>query len=133
MGAWGYRTFEDDTACDWLGAFLRRPALGAIESALDAALEPGFIDDHAAHGALAAAEVVAALNGRPAAGLDAGAAAWAAGQPPARAELLAKARAAVARVLGDSELRDSWADAGSLPAWESAVGELQGRLTGSGT
>jgi hypothetical protein len=128
MGASGYRTFDDDTACDWLGAFLKRPALATIESTIEAALGPGFLDDRAGAHALAAAEVVAALNGRPAARLDGEAAAWAAGQPRVGAELLSRARTAVARVLRESELRDIWLDAGSLAAWEAAVGELQSRL-----
>ncbi len=128
MGAWGHRTFEDDTACDWLGEFRRRPAMAHIESALDAALGPGFIDDLAGSQSLAAAEVVAALNGHPAAGLNAEVAAWVTVQPPVGAELLSKARSVVARVVGGSELRDIWLDAGSVAAWETAVGQLQARL-----
>ena len=132
MGAWGHRTFEDDTACDWLGKFRRRPAVAHIESALDAALGLGFIDDLVGAHALAAAEVVAALNGHPAEGLNAEVAAWAIGQPPPGAELLSKARSAVARVVGGSELRDIWLDAGSVAAWETAVGQLQERLENRG-
>jgi hypothetical protein len=106
--------------------------LALIESALEAALGSGFVDDRAGARALAAAEVVAALNGHPADGLDGEVVTWAAGRPRVGADLLSRARAAVARVVGESELRDIWLDAGSVAAWEAAVGELQSRLAAGG-
>jgi hypothetical protein len=131
MGASGHRTFEDDTACDWLGAFQKGPSLGRIESALEAALGAKLVDDLIGPHALAAAEVVAALNEKPVAGLDSRVLAWAGGQPRATVELLSKARSAVDRVFRESELRDIWLDAGSLEAWAAAIEELQTRLVAS--
>jgi hypothetical protein len=128
MGAWGHGTFEDDTACDWLGEFQDKPSLKRVESALNAALKADDIDDLIGPNALAAAEVVAALNGKPVAGLKEEVLKWAASQPRANAKLLAKAKEAVTRVFQESELREIWDDAGSLDEWEAAINELQARL-----
>lgn len=135
MGSWGYKTFEDDTALDWLGTFRKHPSLEALTSAFRDALSEECPNDLAAAAALGAAEVVAAIN-RKAIGClspdkNEPAAAWAAKQPPPSAELRASATAAVRHVFEKSELRDIWADAGpkSLQSWQAEIDSLIERLT----
>jgi Domain of unknown function (DUF4259) len=73
MGAWGVGSFDNDDAADWLNDQLRRSAdLRPIQTALDAVaqLDPtGYLEAPEASAAVAAAEVVAALAGDPAANL----------------------------------------------------------------
>ena len=128
MGSWGYRTFEDDTALDWIGEFQQAPSLAAVEEAIEAALGGDFIDDLAGAQALAAAEVVAALHGHPSDLLPEPVARWAADQPPPDAGLLERAAQAVTAVFQESELREIWEDADGLDPWQEAIDELRSRL-----
>jgi hypothetical protein len=130
MGAWGAGSFENDDALDWLAVLAGSYGPTPIRDALSAAAEAeGFVEAPDASAALAAAEVVAALLGRPAPALPDEAAGWvranaAAAQPWMR-DL---ARRAVDRVERDSELRDLWLEAGDAGDWEAAVRDLRIRL-----
>ena len=130
MGAWGYRTFEDDTSCDWIGEFKARPGRERLKTALEAVLRADDIDDLLGSAALAAAEVVAALAGKPSDLLPGEVGRWVGGQTPADPALRQKATEAVARVFQASELRETWADAGGsgLREWQQALDELKSRL-----
>jgi hypothetical protein len=128
MGSWGYRTFEDDTALDWIGEFGRAPSLEAVAEAVQTALGGDFLDDLAGAQALAAAEVVAALHGHPSDLLSEPVARWAADQPPPDAGLRERATQAVSAVFRDSELREIWEDADGLDPWREALDELRSRL-----
>src|SRR5688572_8434233 len=112
MGSWGYKTFEDDTALDWIGAFATNPSMSLVQTALErvANASDGFVDDRAAAGALCAAEVVAAMNGRAVHNLPEEVALWASQQGSPPSSLRATAAAAVERVFNDSELREIWED-----------------------
>jgi hypothetical protein len=93
MGSWGYKTFEDDTALDWIGEFARKPGMSVIDAAMErTANADEFIDDRAAAGALCAAEVVAAMNGRPAPNLPEKVAFWASKQGAPSSHLRANCR-----------------------------------------
>jgi len=67
MGAWGAGNFENDDALDWL-AVLQAEGLqaagGAIQDVLT--LADDYLEATTCCAALAAAEVIAALRGRPA-------------------------------------------------------------------
>jgi hypothetical protein len=128
MGAWGTSAFENDDAGDFLldltqaGADIVREALTTsnIESYLEA--PEGSI-------AVAAAEIVAASAGRPAADLPDEATDWVAAHAghlgPTDVSL---ALAALARVSGeDSELAELWAEAED-PGWEQSIQDLAARL-----
>ena len=130
MGAWGHGTFQNDDALDLLDDLVdggdERMLRDALDAALSAAGESPDATD--ASSALAAAEIVAALRGRPAADLPDEAVDWARGRPAPTDELVARARQAVAAVLSDSELRDLWMETDELPMWQGSVEELRERL-----
>lgn len=130
MGAWGHGTFQNDDALDLLDDLVdggdERMLRDALDGALSTAAEPLEATD--ASSALAAAEMVAALRGRPAADLPDEAVDWARGRPAPSDDLVARARQAVAAVLADSELRDLWLETDELAMWQGSVEELRERL-----
>ena len=128
MGSWGYRTFEDDTALDWIGNFKEQMTPNKLEQTLEEALQASFIDDLIGSGALAAAEVVAALNGKPSELLQEEVSRWAELQSPSHPNLLTKASKAVSKVFDSSELREIWEDSGSLDKWRLSIDDLLSRL-----
>lgn len=127
MGAWGTGHFENDDAMDLIAGVqgpddLDRVLRAAAES------EEGSVDASVASEAMAAAEVVAAMMGRPSGDcpeeltnrLDA------LGTPaPALVKL---AQESVSRVLMESELVDLWADSDETEGWNRSVTDLIARL-----
>ena len=132
MGTWGFGSFENDDAADWVYGLEEADDLGYVHATLEAAAgADGYLEAPEATTALAAAEVVAALDGRPAPDLPDGVQAWIATHPlPVDGSLRELAQRAVARVAGDSELRELWEEAGTLAEWQRVVEPLQGRLAG---
>lgn len=64
MGAWSEDTFGNDTACDWVGDFMRSPGFGAVSEAIHAVLDAeDYLDSGEACECLAACEVIARLQG----------------------------------------------------------------------
>ncbi len=127
MGTWGPGQFENDDALDFL-AELEGP--DALESAFAALPSPegGEVEATEAARAMAAAEVVAAMMGRPGPDCpqDLRARLEAFGAP--RKELVEMAREAVSRVLFDSELLDLWAESDAREDWNRSVTDLIDRL-----
>jgi hypothetical protein len=122
MGAWGPGNFENDSALDWLGA----DNLGVAH--VERALRADGDSDECEH-ALAAAELVAAWNGHPAAELPTSAEAFLErrrGGP--KPELVAKARECVAAIVADSELLALWKDDGNPAPWKAVQQDLLERL-----
>src|SRR5260370_39212925 len=129
MGTWGYKTFENDAASDWLydleeakdPSFLQKPLKEVIRSRgkpdIDASLE-----------ALAAAEVIAGARYEAPKDMPSTARTWIrrVGVSPkdATVEL---ARRAVGKVGKDSELADSWKGAEKLSGLRKAVEDLDRR------
>ena len=131
VGAWGTGSFENDDAADWVAG------LGTIEPddltkiLVQAADDPAYLEAPAASAAVAAGEVVAALNGSAAEGAPAAIVDWAKKYPQALTpELRAVAVRALERVRRNSELKDLWLEADGLNEWIAAIRELQGRLGG---
>src|SRR5262249_14352864 len=120
MGAWAHGSFANDDALDWVAA-LSRTGSGAVVQALSAVPESDdeYLEAPPASAAVAAAEVVAAQAGSPAAKLPDEVTAWVASQPRPTPELLALARRAVERVLRSSELRDLRAHSEDSEAWQA--------------
>ena len=131
MGTWGHGTFENDSASDWVQDLEKTRDFSVIETALDAVVGAGseYLESSDCTNALAAAEVVAALRGKPPAELPPEVSAWVSAleQPPATA-LIRKSMSAVERILADSELKELWAESGELDEWESVVRDLGRRL-----
>ena len=128
MGAWGHGTFHNDDAADWLYE-LEEGGLDVVEAALQAVTFGGEPAAPDCCTALAAAEVVAAMHGKPAGGLPDELSAWLRERrAPPSAALLARARKAVTMVLAESELRELWLESGQFAAWQSVVQDLETRL-----
>ena len=129
MGAWGHRAFENDTAADWVWELEETDDLSLLNCALDSALDTtDDIDADIASEALAAAEVVAALNGVPHIDLPNSIVSWTTGRPRPDTALVEKARKAATRILQSSELAELWAEADGTE-WNDDVQALINRLT----
>ncbi len=131
MGAWGYRSFENDSALDWLNDLIEgQPSL--LGETLDRVADTSHADYLEADDcsvALAAAEVVAAALDRGMDRLCREAAAWLEShQESARKVGAERARRAVQRVLEGSELLELWDEAGVECGWHADVRELLNRL-----
>lgn len=133
MGAWGELAFDSDTACDWAFGLEEVDDLSLVESALAEVEQTGggYLDQDLACNALAACEVLARLKGQPGyrnsytETVDR----WVGTHPIRPPEpLLARADAAIARVLADpSELLDLWREEGEA-GWLQSVDDLRRRL-----
>lgn len=131
MGAWGNGSFENDDAAGWL-ADLGTVAPADLARILTQAVDhPAYLEAPAAGIAVAAAEVVAALNGSPAHGAPPAIAAWVSKYPKVSTpELNSLAVRALERVRRNSELKDLWMEADGLNDWIAVIRELQARLGG---
>lgn len=130
MGAWGHGSFENDDASDWVYE-LEESGNEAIDQALSSVADgaPDYIEEPDAAMALAAAETVAALRGRPAADLPDEVRQWVKGKPAPDDARVAKAKSAVAAILNESEMKELWHETDDYSAWEDSVRDLQSRLT----
>lgn len=130
MGAWGHKAFENDNASDWVWELEESADHSVLHAALDSIVhaKAGCLESPECEAALGAAEVVAALSGRPAAEQPPEVTAWIDGKPKPTIVLVQKAAAAVDAILQDSELKDLWAETDDSAAWESSVRGLRLRL-----
>lgn len=154
MGAWGLGSFENDDAMDWVGEVEEDGSLRPVRRALDSALsaDADFGISGEAELGVAAAEVVAAMQGKPSDGLPEELRTWLEGRPWQRRGLLgrvfgkpggassdhapaeiveplaAKAREVVNRVMRDEGMRDRFMNAADIAAWETGLRGLLGRL-----
>jgi hypothetical protein len=65
MGAWGFGSFDNDDAADWIFELEESSGVTALVSAFKAIKPDRYLEAPECSVALAAAEVVAALRGRP--------------------------------------------------------------------
>jgi hypothetical protein len=127
MGAWGPGNFENDDALDFLAEVDGPSVPEAVFKSLPGAGE-GEVDATDACRVLAAAEIVAAMMGRPSVDCPP--------EVPPRleeygaptGELIELARQGVSRVLFDSELLDLWAESKSREDWNVVITDLIQRL-----
>jgi hypothetical protein len=129
-GAWGEGPFDNDDALDWATECAASKDVAFIETTLRSVMKERYVEAPAGSAAIAAAEVVAAALGKPAAGLPKQLADWIAKQskePIANQAPLA--RDAVRRVArkDGSELRELWEE-GSSARWLATIDDLEGRL-----
>jgi hypothetical protein len=130
MGAWAHGSFDNDDAMDWVGELEGVEGAAPISEAFETVLAADdYVEAPEASMGLAAAEVVAALLGKPAAALPAEVTAWVAGEKPPKAALVKKAQRVVERVLTDSELKDLWAESEDSAKWQQEVEGLLRRLS----
>lgn len=131
MGAWGAGAFENDDAMDWVALDLEdsRDA-GPVVGALRVAEGDGYLEAPEGSVAIAAAEVVAALAGRPGTGLPEEVEYWVRERDGVERETVELAAHAVGRVRNGpgSELRELWEEAGQPEEWYGEVDGLLARL-----
>lgn len=143
MGAWGVKNFENDTALDWVQDFTEGNDPDMIRETLEMVLGEGeesegsngdeeeYLDEDICSSALAAAEIVAALRGRPASDLPDDARAWVqkhGKRVKVDQDLIDTTHDVIARIAADSELRDLWMDSDDAEAWEGVLTDLQSRI-----
>jgi Domain of unknown function (DUF4259) len=108
MGSWSDSIIENDTAADWN--------------------ESGYLEAPICEEALVAAEVVAALGGRPSPTLPNALVVWAdTHRTQGPAALLQLALSATMKILSSSELKELWEEGGS-EQWLQIVRDLLKRL-----
>ena len=111
MGPWGFRTFEDELACDWLEDLFDSDPILFFRHCLDLQAVD-YVEYLAGIGVICTSEMLHAICDRPRDGLPAAAHAWL--QRHRRLEvvdLLPDAISGLGRVLGpESELRERWQD-----------------------
>jgi hypothetical protein len=134
MGTWGPGVFENDAAADWVYLLEKQRDLALLDNTLDEAL--AFSDDilevETAQQALAAAEVVARLQGnwgvrnRYTEVADA----WAEKMKfKPDAKLAKKAQTVIDRILArSSEVLELWEENESSAVWQKSLKELKGRI-----
>lgn len=132
MGAWSHNSFDNDDALDWIADLTESTGTKAIVDALDSVTDKAedYIEAPECSIAIAAAEVVAAMNGKGAESLPPEVKEWLTGQSAAGAALTAKARSAVDAVLSNSELKELWEEnADDFPRWTALLNDLKSRLS----
>ena len=132
MGAWDATSFGNDTANDWVYDLEECEDLSHIEATLQKVIDVGsnYIEARDAEEAIAAAEVIAWLRGRPTPmnAYTAKVAAWVAAHPiNPPTELIQKTLRALDRIRSDaSELLELWEGNSD---WNESVSNLRVRLT----
>jgi hypothetical protein len=126
MGAWGAGTLENDNAMDFLAGFEDEPEVDALLEIFEAVTEAEYIDADDAFAAIAAAEIVAAMQGKGSPRLPKEIKTWAAENKP-DAELLAAAKAALAAV-PQSEAGELWEDSPETDRWLANLKNLTDRI-----
>ena len=132
MGAWDATSFGNDTANDWAYDLEGCNDLSYIESTLQKVLDIGedYLDSDEAVEAIAAAEILAWLRGRPVPvnGYTEKIAVWVASHPiQPSAAIIQKALSVLDRIeRPESELPELWE---GDPDWLASMADLRKRLT----
>lgn len=132
MGTWDATSFGNDAANDWAYDLKKHKDLSHIERSLQHVLDVGddYLDPDVAVEAVAAAEVLAWLRGKPTAAnaYTEKIAKWVSAHPiEPSAAILQKALSVLERIQQESsELAELWEDD---PEWTAAMTDLQDRLS----
>lgn len=136
MGAWGFGSFENDTALDWVGDFADGPSLRLLIDAfrphaddLADIPEDEVWDEDACPTAVAAAEVVAAMRGHAHPDFPEELVKWVQqNRAAADARLVKQAINAVTSARQSELFRSCFFDDDGIKAWETEVDDLLRRL-----
>jgi hypothetical protein len=128
MGAWGTGSFENDDAASWIAELGTIVPDDLAQILVQAADNPSYLEAPASRIAVAAAEVIAALNGSPAQEPPPEIIKWTTNRQASTRELKALALRALERVRKNSELKDLWLEADGLNDWIAAIQDLQTRV-----
>jgi hypothetical protein len=129
--AWGAGIFQDDLATDFVNQIVEGDGLAVLRRAFDDAGQArGHLLYEPAVRTLIAAEVLAALGGRPAKVLPTELQDWVVGRQgkPIPEALWPLSRVAVERVKDDSEISELWARSDAFARWIDKVDDLLDRL-----
>ena len=135
MDAWDADAFGNDSANDWLAELVETSDLGMIHEAFDGVLGCGdlSVELQAGEEAIAAAEVVAWLNGQPGKSGDHvdQIEAWMEDNELEFSDsLVKKATRGVDRVYNHpSELREEWEKGEDFDDWKAELAKLKQRLS----
>ncbi len=131
MGAWAVDSFGNDAALDWVAELNDADDISILDETLSVAAESEeYVESDESCTAIAAAEVVAALRGKPTVDLPDEVTEFVARikeKPPA--DLVQLAFEALERIKDSSELQELWAESDSGPAWLKAMADLEKRLS----
>lgn len=130
MGAWGIGSFDNDDALDWVIELEAADDSAILDAAFNTILDDTaqYLDAPDCCSAIAAAEVVAALLGKPDDALPEDVQVWVSARPAIDDTLTARARQALASILKVSELKELWEEVDEYDQWLAAVNGLIGRL-----
>lgn len=132
MGAWGVGAFENDQALDWVWELEKTTGSAGLIKALDSVnkLPAGeYMDGDYGREATAAAELVAALKGKPLKYLPENARKWLEMNPDANnPDLTPQCLSAIDRTLTEGELVELWADSKYDKEWREYMADLKARL-----
>ncbi len=128
MGAWGYKSFDNDDACDWLDDLQDSDDLALLADTFTAA-DTDYLEAPDGSCILAAAEILLALLGRGRA-LPEEAQEWVDSHAELNAALLKPAAlTALEMLLGEnSELDELWSESDEHALWRADVQEMMDRL-----
>jgi hypothetical protein len=130
MGAWGLSSFENDDALDWVIDLEKASDMTILEETLAAVFddEEDYLDAFVCSTALAAAEVVAALAGKPSEKLPEEVTQWMEGKGEPEPSLVSSAKSAIQAILDDSELKELWEETDEFELWRTDVKGILERL-----
>jgi len=133
MGAWGAGNFENDSALDWVWDLKKSKKLRLLKITISNVLKSKeYIDTDLGCTGLAAAEVIAALNGKPLDVLPQNVIDWVQKQrKKPDDQLIGQARLAVERIQTEdiSELKLLWEEGDEPPNdWYAVIDDLLKRL-----
>lgn len=132
MGVWGPQSFANDEALDWLCDLIDEDDPFFVHNTLDIIVDyPGDEPPEAwdCSCALAAAELVAAANGKPPEEFPQAANVWLERHTiEIDPQLLTSASRAVERVKSNSELQQLWDESPEKEDWYKCLADLIGRL-----
>jgi len=127
---WGPGIYDNDDVMDWIYDLAEEGGLASLMEALDVVLKNknDDIEISDCRIGLAAADLVAALNGDINPDLPEEAEDWVAMISRTAESLRPKAQEVVGKILGDSPLKNEWISMDDFPLWGKAVDDLSKRL-----
>ncbi|TGE04813.1 DUF4259 domain-containing protein [Hymenobacter fodinae] len=129
MATWGYYNFDNDAAADISTKFRDTHSLGLLTEALTSVTTPDAVEAEAAQQALAAAEIVAALFGKPGRDLPADLLPLTVRLSPEEEPTFRNmATQAVEAIAKRSVLQVHWGKSDDAQDWAQLQQELLGRL-----
>jgi hypothetical protein len=130
MGTWGASPFENDNASDWVWELADAKDTSVLSAALEAVISEEEEIFEGCEEAIAAAEVVAALRGKPLAEVPEEVNAFVKehGKKPPDAKLISLAVTAVERIGKASDLKERWDESGDAKEWQGTLKDLLKRL-----